>query len=376
MNSHSNHGDPIVKEIRLIREARATFFRVLLREPSPGTLQLTNQVLGSVDIRCLSVEYISDMAVFSTTLQACEILMITDGGCVHIDSRFSTDIVSRLLEMPPPILPRSLSRVERGVIGCVVASILSELGISSGLDLQKSEPSSPSVLKDGVLINFHVSMSSMSGTVQCFMSQSALEAAWQNGYLASLFLSRTVPYALELCRTNLSHADSAALCVGDAIIFDDVPALLESEPWPVTLHLLDTEIPAIFGLDGDLHLKTEKGFVIQQNIHPADSLLHSNPCQEDEGPMALLPVAQDSPLELIIEVATPSLASDLLWSLLKGETISLGIPRSSRVLVRAGRLSPVTGELISVDGMLAVRITQKWRALPSVDQTTLPLSTI
>jgi hypothetical protein len=378
MSNNSNHGASIATEIRLLCEARAAFFRILLCKPSSANIQFSNQVLGAFNVRCQNIEFITDMAAFPTPVGACEILNITNEGLVHIESRFSTAIVSRLLGMPPPILPRSLSRVERGVLGCVVASILSDLGISFGLELQKSEAPSLHLSKVGFSFQLQVSTSDLSGTVYCIISQHALEAAWQNGYLASLFLSRTVPCTLELARSSLSQADAAALCVGDAIIFEDAALLSESKPWPVTLNLLDIEIPAILGLDGDLHLKTtsEMAFELQQERQPGDSFLLSQTDQLEEGFRAFANDPQASPLELIIEVALPPLASDSLWLLFEGETIPLGISRRSRVLVRAGKLSPVPGELIVVDGMLAVRIIQKWRALLPIDQTTLPLSTI
>lgn len=378
MNHNSDHVALTVSELRLLREVRAAFFRTLLCKPSSGEIQLANQALGNLSIQCQRVDYVSGTDVCPTSVDAFETMPITDGGWIHVESHFATTIVSSLLGMPSPILPRKLSRIERGVMGGVVASILNDLGIFGGLDLQNSEPFSRYQSNGGFLFNFQVRTNGVSGTVQCYLSQSALDATWQNGYLASLFLSRTIPVSLELARTALSHADLLVLSVGDAIVFDDVPPLLESRPWPVSLGLIDSEIPAILSPDGSLCLGTSIANSFDSQSDPCRDVtfFHADKCQLPDDPTAFVPPAEDTRVDFIVEAATPPLASDSLWSLLEGETISLGVPRNTRVLVRAGKLAPVKGELISVDGFLGVRMLQKWRALPLIDQTTLPLSTI
>ena len=65
----------------------------------------------------------------------------------------------------------------------------------------------------------------------------------------------------------------------------------------------------------------------------------------------------DTPVALTLEVARFELPLGDVAALGVGEVVRSGVPLDGRVTLRAGNRAIATGELVSIDGELGVRIT-------------------
>ena len=157
---------------------------------------------------------------------------------------------------------------------------------------------------------------------------------------------------LELGRTWLPASELAGANEGDVVVFDGVAALPLLDPWPANIHRGDVVIPVSLRADG----------VVAAAVSGGDARDRRRTTTFEQGPVrsssGLAPMKAEACAEIAAEIGR--LGSAMLASLLCGVPLDEG--RGDAILLRRSGATWAEGEILAVDGELAVRITRKLAA--------------
>jgi type III secretion system YscQ/HrcQ family protein len=287
-------------------------------------------------------------------------------GRILVPVTFARKLLAAALGSGEPPAPRRLGTGERGLLAGLLASVIDGLGGDLSLSLLSPPALASSPLIDGALrIAIDVATAAATGRVALEIPPEWIRDATDETRWRERARALPVTVGLELARTSLRRGELAALEVGDGVVFDGCAAVAATPgvPWPLALGIGDHETRATCSADGGIRLEG----AFRRVRAPAARLLGSG---QKEKTMERPPATIDSaavlaaaPVEVIAELGRLTLRGEEVLALAPGVVIALGGARPSAVALRVGGEIWAEGELVNVDGELAVRVTALRRPL-------------
>jgi type III secretion system YscQ/HrcQ family protein len=281
-------------------------------------------------------------------------------GRILVPVTFARKLVAAAVGADEPPAPRRLGTGERGLLAGFLAAVIDGLGADLSLSLL-----SPPAIDGALRVAIDVATARAAGRVALEMPPQWIRDATDEKRWRERAQALPVTVELELARTSLRRGELAALEIGDAVVFDGYAAVppAPGAPWPLALAIGDHETRATCSSDGGI--RVEGAF---RRVHaPAARLLGSG---QKEKTMERPPATIDSaavlaaaPVEVIAELGRLTLRGEEVLALAPGVVIALGGARPSAVSLRVGGEIWAEGELVNVDGELAVRVTSLRRPL-------------
>lgn len=180
---------------------------------------------------------------------------------------------------------------------------------------------------------------------------------------------------LELCRTFIKASDLAGVAEGDAVVFDGRAALDLVGDWPVALVMGEASADAALSMTGRLEVRRsfralaanriEEGTLTGEVVDDTGDGRDEDAGSEVTARIDVTAVLAAVPVEVVAEVGRIVLRGDEVLGLAPGVVLSLGGPRVAEVTLRVGDQAWAEGELVDVEGALAVRITRVVRPTSS-----------
>jgi flagellar motor switch/type III secretory pathway protein FliN len=260
---------------------------------------------------------------------------------------------------------------ERGVLAGLIARVFASLEVPLVLALEAPSRGAPDML----VLALEISAVGVRGWAELEVPTRWLgevpPVAPDGAALAAL----AVTARLELCRTFIGAADLAGLAEGDAVVFDGRPALDRVGDWPVTIVLGETSADASLSTTGLLEVRRsfraraahriEEGTLTGDVADDTDDGRDQNAGSEVTARIDVTAVLAAVPVEVVAEVGRIVLRGDEVLGLAPGVVLSLGGPRVAEVTLRVGDQDWAEGELVDVEGALAVRVTRVVRPTAS-----------
>jgi type III secretion system YscQ/HrcQ family protein len=169
-----------------------------------------------------------------------------------------------------------------------------------------------------------------------------------------------VPFQVVVARTDLTVEDWAAAEPGDAVLFEGTPSLDLRQPQRVQLSCGDHHAEAWLSPDGTLSLASPlvnhdtANASLTQSVTPTPRRGYM-PTDDRASPSQTLLAA--APIEVVAELGRIILPAAEVLTLGPGSVLPLGWLRPESVDLRVGDRSWARGELVDLDGQLAVRLT-------------------
>lgn len=275
---------------------------------------------------------------------------------LRIDPILAAAAVDAVLDRAAPPVPRALSAGEAGVLAGIAAAALARAALPVRVVL---DGGAPPLAGDRVALSFAIRTARASGRADLVLPLDALASpaspaawpAWVGRHAAAAL-------ALEAARTRLSLADLAAARAGDAVVFSGAAAADTS-----------LELAARFGAfvaaarlsGGYVRLATPFTPAPQQETRtmstkPAETSDATPTASSDEARR----IFAGATVEVVAEIGRISMTVDELAGFMAGGVLALG-RRAPTVEMRVGDRPWASGELVNVDGELAVRITELQR---------------
>jgi flagellar motor switch/type III secretory pathway protein FliN len=274
-----------------------------------------------------------------------------------------------------PAIVRRLGLGERGLVAGLVATWLQAL--RSPLSVSIAPPDDDALrAQRAIAIDLGVEAEGLAGAARLEVPESWLIDAAAAGVAGGLG-GLGVEARLERARTFVAAGALAGLAPGDAVVFDGVPSGGGDggAPWPVRLVLGPHVALAELGSRGELTLRGafRRATVADGGRVARDAVMREEPMDADrekeraaDGESEPRPardidrteVLAAAPLEVVAEVGRLTLRGDEVLGLAPGAVLMLGGARSTLVALRVGGELWAEGELVDVDGELAVRVTK------------------
>jgi type III secretion system YscQ/HrcQ family protein len=278
-----------------------------------------------------------------------------------IDPILAVGMINTLLGRPS-FLIRRLGRSERGLLGAVVASLVDQLGVQ-GARLSLADPG-VLPLSEGVEVELEIRSAVVTGTCWLILPIAFLE---RPPALPPRIDPEQIaaPLVLELARTQLAAAEWASAAPGDALVFEGA-SFDQGGTWSVVARVGDHFFYATLEPDGAIRGRGPMKEAASMNdetkmksSNPSKASDTSNPSRIRQPLSAHAARALGSaPVEVVAELGRMNLRGDELIGLMEGGVLSLGTRRQTEVQLRVGEQVWAIGELVTVDGELAVRITE------------------
>jgi type III secretion protein Q len=298
-------------------------------------------------------------------------------GRVSVNASFARALVEAALrdgQSNPPsavlsALVGPLDLGSRGVLSGLIARAFEALGAPIAVLLDA--PPRGARVTDPVALAFDVVAADARGWVELEVPARWLEQAARSTPDAAALAALDVTGRVELCRTYLGAAELAGVARGDAVVFDGHAALeREGGEWPVSLVMGDAVAEGALTAAGELQVR--RAFRARRARRVEEGTLSSDIADDtDDGSGAEVTARIDvtavlaaAPVEVVAEVGRVVLRGDEVLGLGPGVVLSLGGPRVDQVTLRVGDQDWAEGELVEVDGALAVRVTRVVRATP------------
>ncbi len=340
--------EQVMSESNFAGRRRKALLRQVTRVclPHEKTVELAG--LGSVILRPSLPQ--KGPVGLSRIRQSCEEALIEcadTSALLLIEHAFALDAVNAILGYGLAMAARSLSRIERGLLHGLLASLCTRLGFSPSVRVGPQDRQLP--ISDPVVIEIALQMGQAAGH------------AWlcaTDEFLANILTAQaTTPVRslsvlrLELGRTRVPAAGLADAREGDVVVFDGVAALSAEEAWSIHIRRGDDATPASLLPDGIVVVEDaderEGGTTTKVERRAMRPLAPSDPATADAG------------TEVAAEIAC--LDGNTLGELLGGAPREGGRwkGRCRSVLLRLADVPWAEGEILAVDGEFAVRITRK-----------------
>jgi hypothetical protein len=321
----------------LVREPVAAFLcrpgaaPSLARLVLPEAWDLDLAGLGTATVRPAGLDREAPAALVSEARASCEgfYLPSMGPGLLLVERRLARNLVDVLLGLPMAAVAPPLSRIERGILGGVVAGAFGKLGLACGVHLAGAE--AYEVGPDTVALDVSVRLDGVGGRVWLCATPPALVRSWEAAERSSG--SGPAVLQIELARTRLPRSEAATALQGDIVVFEETAALSSSSSWPLQVCYRGRRVSVLLGCDGRVW---------------ADERTATT------GRMAVGRRARASAgarVEVTAEIAH-AIAADL------PDGQSAGSVRGDGILLRMGESDWAEGVLSEVAGRLAVLITR------------------
>jgi type III secretion system YscQ/HrcQ family protein len=254
---------------------------------------------------------------------------------------------------------RALGPAERGLLVGLLAPALDPIGWSFALAPASAAPWGPSIAVD---------VSGAFGAGVLWLELPDAPAAALTGAWRARAAALPVEASVELASTALPAGELARLMAGDAVVFDGIPfARFDADAdWEATLALggtcagLRIDPRGALALAGDFRLtdapdRPKVGVRQESEEGKVATMDASGPSEAATAALAAAPV------EIVAELARLTLRGDEVLGLAPGVVLAPTIDRRRAVVLRAGGEPWAEGELVDVDGELAVRVTRLLR---------------
>ena len=306
--------------------------------------------LGEVVIRPTVLE--NDGAWLQNLRHACEEALLECANSAAqflVERGFALHTVNAILGHGPVIAAGSLSRIERGILHGALVALSERLGLLPTIRPQVQENWAPS--SDSIVVEVSLGLRGVVGRAWVCAS---------NAFLAKILTTQAhhgpgqlqTRVFLELGRTWLPVSELAAANEGDVVVFDGVAALASADPWPAHIRRGDVVVPVSLRADG----------VVAAAVSGNDAKDRRSTTKLEQGPVrsstSLAPMRAEACAEIAAELGR--FRGAMLASLLCGKPLDGG--RGDAILLRRSGTAWAEGELLAVDGELAVRITRKLAA--------------
>jgi flagellar motor switch/type III secretory pathway protein FliN len=305
----------------------------------------------------------------AAVLSLAEEATIERGALVEAEAPLAANVVSRALRQPAPPLVRLGVTPSAAVVGAFAAVLLAAsrrtLGgralrvVCAGLakdieaDMARRDPERWSVSLT-VLLGAEAFSARVAVPGQVALQPAA--AAWDRAALAAL---GPIPLALPVvaCTVLATAAEVAALRAGDAL----VPPPEPEATWPLSRGV-DSPAGSVFlaapsaelGLSATL---AEDGrLVLGGALEP---LLRAGTLMTSDENSAVVATLGDVPVVVRVEIGEAVMTAREWASLGRGDVVSLTRRVGGPVLLRVGGVPVARGELVELDGEVAVRIVER-----------------
>jgi len=256
-------------------------------------------------------------------------------GALLIERRLALRVVNAVLGISMPPFAGQLSRIERGIVEGTLATLLSEMGFAPGVQLR--EGTTDPLPTSSTVVELDVSLGETDGRAWLVAGDVFFERVWALRDRQW----RTGALSLQLAVTRVPAAQIASAARGDALVFDETPALSPDGNWAVGVRRGQDVVPARWLPDG---------------LVLADESVARVPVEEDvtcderpgAGGSSAVAAAESAVVTALIDC--PALDGA------PGAPIRLS--RGQPILLRVGDRPWAHGELTNVDGRLAVTITR------------------
>jgi len=253
-------------------------------------------------------------------------------------------IVSAILGIPGPRVHRPLGTTERGVLAAALAAVIRH---APGLALAGARPAEWSGEGLGRIEGWAESETFREAFLldlpPSWIPHGA-ETAVADGLRA---LRLRVPLTVELARTTITADEWSRARPGDALVFEQ-PAGGESGGLSVLVVCGGFAAPAIMK-PGELHLT--RGF--SPHHSPERTSMANDPDRD-----ITTTVLAAAPIQIVAEVGRVTLPADEVTTLAAGAVLALPPQAQARIELRIGDRLWAQGELVDLDGQLAVRLTR------------------
>jgi type III secretion system YscQ/HrcQ family protein len=360
---------------RRLEVTLGTFDKVELVYDGPrtrGAFRGDHVVFGLA--RGLSVDASSDTSSDTSSSASSAASSGRSVGRLAVEGALASQIVAVALgaEVGAPSSIGRLGVGARGVVAGFVAGVLDALGAPLVLSLAPCDGAAPPGV-DAVKIGIRVTAARREGWAELEVPGGWLTEAAQLPLDPAELGALEVEVAVELGRTSLSAGALAGLEAGDAVVFDGECALAVAvgTDWPARVVLGDFAADAAVSVAGDVSLA--RGFRQTRARAALDGTLWSEELsmetraqdrqakEEDNANRGDTTVLAAAPIEVVAELGRFTLRGDEVLGLGPGTVLTLGRARGTAVALRVGGEIWAEGELVDVEGELAVRVTRSSR---------------
>jgi hypothetical protein len=320
--------EPVVAFLRR-PGAAPSLAKVLL--PEQGMVELAGLGTAGLRFRCLDHDGLGGLVADAKATSEVFALPSMGPGLLLVDRWLARHVVNGLLGLPMPRALVALSRIERGILGGIVASALGKLGLSFAICLDQAHGNA--LAGDAIALAVTAELGGASGQVWLCASPASLGGCWETSSRRSGI--PTAVLRIELARTRLPEADVSGATIDDVVVFEETAALASSSSWAVQLRYHGRRAEATLNPDGRVRGESRTGPTARMTrgrMPPTDS-------HEVE-------IAAELARAVPCTNARPQ--EDLVTS-----------PRGDGVLLRVGESDWAEGALCEHSGRLAVRITRK-----------------
>jgi hypothetical protein len=236
-----------------------------------------------------------------------------------------------------------LSRIERGILQGVLMALSTHLCLPP--EARLCADGRQASLLDPMPIAVSLRLRGVSGRAWVCASEDFLTKCLT---LESPELAQA-EVQVELACTSVPVSEMAAAKEGDAVVFDGATALSATAPWPVQIRRGKTAIPASLHPDGTLAIASEAF----DSAVKAERSSWRAPTLSDSGAGA---AKKAFCVKMTAEIARLRRAA--LARIILGKN-PLHIDRSDPILLRVDETPWAEGEVVAIEGELAVRITRR-----------------
>lgn len=334
----------VMSESYLDFRERGNLVRQVMRVclPRERAVELTG--LGTLILR--PAVHAIDADRLSHIRRSCEEALIECAGTsalLLVEGAFALGAVNAILGCQSATAARSLSRIERGILHGLLATLSARLGLSSTVRVCPEDRRT--AMSDSIVIEISLRLREATGRAWLCATDEFL-ARMLTTQSMSVGCSSTA-VCLDLGRTRVPVSELADAREGDAVVFDGVAALVAEDPWPVHFRLGDCSAPASLRSDG---------VVVGEGTDGRDCGASTKVEQRATIPLARPDAVVGDPGGEVTAVLA-RLDGVALVGLLGGAPLAQG--RGQSVLLRLEDAPWAEGEIFAVDGEFAVRITRK-----------------
>lgn len=280
-------------------------------------------------------------------------------GTLIVDSLAALRLSNTALGLPAPRVARILGQTERGVVAAILGAVVRQFSDDLALSLR-----SPSRARDGLArITVALEVGRYREYVHLHIPPHWLPLHRQPD-IATQAVQRALKVTFEVvvARTDLTVEDWAAAEVGDAVLFEGTPSLDLRQPQLVQLSCGDHHAEARLSPDGTMSLASPFGkhdSADASRTQPATPAPRRGymPTSADDRASPSQTLLAAAPIEVVAELGRITLPAAEVLTLGPGSVLPLGWLRPESVDLRVDGRSWARGELVDLDGQLAVRLT-------------------
>jgi flagellar motor switch/type III secretory pathway protein FliN len=278
-------------------------------------------------------------------------------GWVGVDRRLALTLVRAVLAGPDPATIRPIGRAERGIMASILLCALDRLKVSPAVHLGLGLPSGqPDHAQERLAIECSVHTAAGVGGRALLL----IPVGWLaeiSGPVMGHMEGVAIHATLELARTDLPGSAVTLAGLGDAVVFEGVPAI-EAESWPAWLRVGKYLAPALVAPDNRLSLAGPFSQV-EEDSNPM-AAQDENPEWTPAEPSSseVTDLVASAPVEVVAEIGRLTLRGDELAGLMKGSVLCLGPRRTEAIQLRVGGRLWAVGELVNLGDQLGVRISK------------------